>query len=351
MAPAFAVVPAASLAVQVALRLVAAVPAPRHPLGAADARTTLSRVRPTDRGPLQRIVTPPPRTSSFDHAGQRLVYDEYGAGPRVVVLLHGLLLSRRMQAPVAEALAARGYRVVCLDLLGHGDSERPRDMWRYSMSIFGEQTIALLDHLGVDRAVVGGTSLGANATLEAAVRGPERVRGLLVEMPVLDNALLACALAFTPLLVGLTFGEPLARAAAFGARLIPRGLWPLADVPLDAVRQDPGPSAAVLQGLFFGRIAPPRDERRRIEAPALVVGHSRDPIHPFSDSGMLASELPSGRLLEARSLLELRLAPERLMAEIGAWVDRCFGSEAPERRRSDRPAAAARSRRSAGARR
>ncbi len=274
----------------------------------------------------------PPVTSELTHAGHRLVYDEYGEGPCVVVLLHGLLLSRRMQAPVAEALAERGLRVVCLDLLGHGDSQRPSDMWRYSMSLFGDQTIALLDHLGIEQAVIGGTSLGANATLEAAVRAPDRVRGLLVEMPVLDNALLACALAFTPLLVWLTFGEPVARLAAHGARLVPRGLFRLADVPLDAVRQDPAPSAAVLQGLFFGRIAPPRSERRRIEAPALVVGHSRDPIHPFSDSGMLVSELPAGRLLRARSLVELRVAPRQLIAEIVPFVDECFADEGSGRR-------------------
>ena len=275
-----------------------------------------------------------PRTSDLIHAGQRLVYDEYGEGPQVVVLLHGLLLSRRMQAPVAETLARRGHRVVCLDLLGHGASDRPRDMWRYSMPLFGEQTIALLDHLGIDRAVIGGTSLGANAALEAAVQAPERVHGLLVEMPVLDNALLACALAFTPLLVGLTFGEPLARMASLGARLVPRGLSQLADVPLDALRQDPAPSAAVLQGLFFGRIAPPPSERREIEAPALVIGHTRDPIHPFSDSGMLVSELANGRLLRASSLLELRIAPARLMEEIGAFVEECFDSRPPARRRA-----------------
>jgi pimeloyl-ACP methyl ester carboxylesterase len=271
----------------------------------------------------------PPRTRKLNHDGHRLVYDEYGEGPRVVVLLHGLLLSRRMQAPVAEALAARGNKVICLDLLGHGDSDRPRDMWGYSMTAFGEQPIALLDHLDVDQAVVGGTSLGANVTLEAAVRAPERMRGPVIEMPVLDNALVACALAFTPLLVSLTLGEPLARLVATGARLIPRGISRLADIPLGAVRQDPGPSGAILQGLFFGRIAPPPPERRGIEAPALVIGHGRDPIHPFSDSGMLVSELPAGRLLQAHSLLELRLAPRRLMTRIGGFVDECWSGVSP----------------------
>jgi len=264
------------------------------------------------------------RTRHFHHEGHRLVYDEYGSGSRALVLVHGLLLSRKMHAPLARALAERGNRVICLDLLGHGESDRPRDMWRYSMPIFGEQIVSLLDHLGIDEAVVAGTSLGANSALEAACQEPERLRGLVIEMPVLDNALLGCAIAFTPLLVGLTFGAPITRNLARLTRLVPRGASYLGDLVLDAVSQDPGPSSAVLQGLFFGRIAPPREERGRIETQALVIGHGRDPIHPFSDSDMLVRELPNGRLLEANSLLELREAPERLTGEIARFIDECW---------------------------
>ena len=234
-------------------------------------------------------------THEFIHDGQRLVYDDFGSGRDVVVLLPGLLLSRKMQEPLARSLAERGNRVVILDLLGHGESDRPVDMWRYSMPLFGEQVIGLLDHLDVRRAVVGGTSLGANVTLEAAMLAPARMQGLIVEMPVLDNALLACALAFTPLLVGLTFGAPISRMVGRVTRRLPRGTHPLVDVGLDAVSQNPAPSAAVLQGLFFGRTAPPRTERRTIKSRALVIGHPRDPVHPFSDSDMLVRELPNGR--------------------------------------------------------
>jgi pimeloyl-ACP methyl ester carboxylesterase len=229
-----------------------------------------------------------------------------------------------MHRPLAEQLETRGHRVLCLDLLGHGDSDRPPEMWNYGMTSFGRQTIALLDHAGVDRAVIGGTSLGANATLEAAAAAPERVKGLLIEMPVLDNALLACALAFTPLLVGLTFGAPVARALGSAARRVPRGSWLLGDMLLDWVSQDPKPSASVLQGLFYGRVAPPRDERAKMTQPTLVIGHYRDPIHPFSDSDMLVRELPNARLIQASSILELRLTPERLTNEIVEFIERCF---------------------------
>jgi hypothetical protein len=98
------------------------------------------------------------------------------------------------------------------------------------------------------------------------------------------------------------------------------------------VRQDPEPSAAVFQGLFFGRTAPPRGERVKIETPALVIGHQYDIIHPFSDAGMLASELSNGRLMQARSLLELRLAPRRLTDEIGAFLDECWRPRAASAR-------------------
>jgi pimeloyl-ACP methyl ester carboxylesterase len=286
----------------------------------------------------------PIRHGGFLHEGARLAYSDVGEGGRVVVLLHGLLLSRRMHEPLAGELARRGNRVVTLDLLGHGESERPVDMSRYSMPRFAEQVVALLDHLGVDEAVVGGTSLGANVSLEVACGAPARVRGLVVEMPVLDHALLAGALAFTPVALALTYATPAMRALAWGARRVPRILPFWVDVVLDVIRQDPQPSAAVIQGILFGRVAPPRQEREQIRQPTLVIGHHRDPIHPFSDAGMLAEELPNARLLEASSIVELRLFPRRLTGEIADFLDTCWAPRALRRQKGgagNRGAAAA----------
>lgn len=279
---------------------------------------------------------PTPNTRDFEYEGHRLVYDEYGEGERVVVLLPGLLFSRRMHAPLAQTLAARGHRVICLDLLAHGDSDRPPEMWNYSMVIFAKQTVALLDELGIERAVVGGTSLGANVSLEVAAAAPDRLQGLLIEMPLLDNALVGCAVAFTPLLIALTFGAPAVRLLGAGARAVPRGSNQLVDMLLDWASQDPKPSASVLQGLFFGRTAPPSAERSLMEHRTLVIGHNRDPIHPFSDSDMLVREMPNARLVQASSILELRLTPERLTSEIVRFVDRCFSPPPAEGGRARR---------------
>ncbi len=265
-----------------------------------------------------------PRTRRFEFDGHRLVFDEYGEGERPILLMPGLLFNRKMHRPLAKELAARGHRVLLLDLLGHGDSDRPEEMWEYSMSTFGAQAIGLLDHLDIDEAVVGGTSLGANSALEAAARDQERVKGLLIEMPVLDNALLGCAIGFTPLLLSLTFGAPITRPFSRVASMVPRRGPLLGKMMLDWVSQEPKPSASVLQGLFFGRVAPPREVRRTLTAPTLVIGHRRDPIHPFSDADELVKEMPNARLTDASSIVELRVSPERLTGQIADFVDDCW---------------------------
>ena len=264
----------------------------------------------------------------FDFDSHRISYDEYGEGDRPLVLIHGLLMNRRMFDRLGPEMAERGNRVITLDLLGHGRSDRPPEMSHYSMTFFARQVEALLDHLGLDQAVVGGTSLGANTTLELNHLAPERVKAMMIEMPVLDNALLAAAVIFTPMMVGLRFGEPVLKMLARGARRIPR-TNPLLDIGLDWLRQDPAPSSAILEGLFLGSSAPHHQFRVQMTQPTLVIGHHADPLHPFSDSGMLAEELPNSRLIEATSILEWRLSPERLDSELAKFLDEVWDTPDP----------------------
>jgi pimeloyl-ACP methyl ester carboxylesterase len=268
--------------------------------------------------------------AELSYQGHRIGYDEYGEGERPIVLVHGLLMNRRMFERLGPALARRGNRVICVDLLGHGRSDQPDDLRLYSMPLFAEQVAALLDHLGLERAVVGGTSLGANVGLELAVRHPERVEGLFIEMPVLDNALAGVAAIFAPILLGLRLGRPAIELSSRLASLIPRSNH-IVDIGLDWARRRPRPSIAVLEGLLLGETAPPREQRRLIDRPAFVVGHPRDPLHPFSDSGMLAEELPRARLVEANSIFEWRTRPGRLNAELGRFLDEVWavGGDGP----------------------
>jgi len=273
------------------------------------------------------------RIGQFFHDGHRLEYTEYGGGDRWVVLVHGQLMPRRMHQPLARHLASAGAHVLTVDLLGHGRSDRPEDPLEYSMTAFGEQIIALLDEHGIERAIVGGTSLGANASLEVAVLAPERVRGVIAEMPVLDNALEAGILTFAPLLFLSRFMPLSIISLRMVTRAVPRGLVPFwAGIMLDTLDQRPAPMAAVIHGIFFGRIAPSSRLRKRIEAPALVVGHPHDPMHPAADAAMLAEELPDCTFVEARGILEWRLQPQRLNAITAEFVTRCYDGEAAARR-------------------
>ena len=256
----------------------------------------------------------------------RLEFTEYGGGDSWVVLLHGQLMPRRMHEPLARRLAADGFHVVTLDLLGHGRSDRPADPQAYSVSAFADQVVALLDHLGVAQAVVGGTSLGANVSLEVAATAPERVRGLLLEMPVLDNALEAAIVAFGPLLMTARFAPFTMRRLT---RPVPRGLVPFwAGIGLDTLDQRADVVAAVVHGLFFGRVAPSAAERRAITVPTLVVGHPRDPVHPAADAALLAAEF-----VRARSIVEWRRSPQRLDQ---VAVDFCQATWRSSTRRSRR---------------
>ncbi len=273
------------------------------------------------------------RIGQFFHDGHRLEYTEYGGGDRWVVLIHGQLMPRRMHQPLARHLAGAGAHVITVDLLGHGRSDRPDDPLEYSMTAFGEQVIALLDDRGIDQAVVGGTSLGANVSLEVATLAPERVCGLIVEMPVLDNALEAGILAFAPLLFAARFLPLTITGLRLVTRAVPRGVVPFwTGIVLDTLDQRPAPMAATIHGIFFGRVAPSSRLRHCIEAPALVVGHPRDPIHPAADAAMLAEELPDATFVEAYGILEWRFRPLRLHRLAATFVARCFDTE-PEARR------------------
>jgi pimeloyl-ACP methyl ester carboxylesterase len=211
-------------------------------------------------------------------------------------------------------------------MLGHGTSAQPHEMTEYSMPQFGRDVIALLDHLELPQAVIGGTSLGANVSLEVAVAAPGRVRALVIEMPVLEHALPAAAGAFGPLALALRVSQGLMRVVAALTRRIPRSHY-LVDIVIDFVRRDPAASLAVLNGLLFGRVAPPAVDRRALTHPALVVGHPSDPIHPFSDADKLAQELPNARLVTASSMLEWRLRPTRLDRALLAFLDEVWGTK------------------------
>ena len=261
---------------------------------------------------------------TFRHQGYTLGYEVHGDGDRTVVLTNGLLLDAGVNRQLARALAAKGFRVVLLDLLGHGRSDKPPHATQHRMDRYARQVVALLDELGVERAVVGGVSLGADVTLHVAVQAPERVAALLVEMPVLEWATPAAASIFVPVLLAVSFGRPLFGLVSALVRRLPRTGIDTLDSFLGTLSMEPEAIAAVLHGILVGPVAPEIEQRRAIVAPTLVIGHENDLLHPFSDAENLAVQLPNARLLSARSMFELRLMPARLTREIARFLDEVY---------------------------
>ena len=257
---------------------------------------------------------------TFKHEGYTLAYEIHGpADGTPVLLLHGILLDAAVNRDVALPLAEAGFRVVLLDLLGHGRSDRA-EAAELRNDFFAEQVVACLNHLQIDQAVVGGISLGAIVALQVAVAAPKRVRALLLEMPVMEESTPFAAILLSPLVFATNYLAWAYRPFARLLQRLPRPRRPVFESVLNAAAQDPEAIRSVLHGVLVGPVVPQRRLRRKIEAPALVIGHSGDWLHNLEDSRALAEELPNGRLLTAKSILELRLKPERLMPEVIAFL-------------------------------
>jgi pimeloyl-ACP methyl ester carboxylesterase len=272
-------------------------------------------------------------TRSFQHRGHRLVYDDYGDGDRLIVYLHGLLLDAELNRGIADALAREGFRVVLLDLLGHGRSDKPPFASDHRMDAYATQVVALLDHLGAQDAVIAGVSLGANVCLFVAADHPERVRGLIAEMPVLEWAVPAAALVFVPLLLVTHYGRHVLALTGAITRRLPRTPWGPFNSLLNAVSYGPVSLAAVLHGVLVGPICPTREARAGIPAPTLVLGHGHDPIHAFDDADNLAALMPDAQLVRTRSFRELRMSPDRLIGVISGFAAERWAAPAPSGRR------------------
>ncbi len=109
--------------------------------------------------------------------GQRIRFDDSGGDGPAVILSHGFLMDREMFAPQIAALSPE-FRVIAWDERGFGETESDGEPFTYWDS--AADCLGLLDHLGIDRAVLGGMSQGGFLSLRATLLAPERVRALVL---------------------------------------------------------------------------------------------------------------------------------------------------------------------------
>jgi len=225
-----------------------------------------------------------------------LKYDEQGAGCPVV-LLHGFPLCRQMWRPQMSALADAGFRVICPDLPGFGESPMSSDP--VSMSSYADAVIGLLNELGIAEAVVGGMSMGGYVLLNLLERYPERLLAamLLVTRASADDA------------AGKEKRTALAAEVSSGNRLIVPDTFAQVLFAPDTAQNRHELAAQVRQwmeamtpqGIAAALLA--MRERTDYESslaemtlPALVVGAEQDLAVPVEHARLLASGLPNSTL-------------------------------------------------------
>jgi pimeloyl-ACP methyl ester carboxylesterase len=218
----------------------------------------------------------------LDRAGGRIAYDDIGTGP-LVVMIPGLGDLRGEYRFLAPRVAAAGYRVVTMDLRGHGQSSAG---WTdYTTTAVGGDVAALVEHLDAGPAALIGTSMGAGAAVVAAAASPDRTSAVVgigpfvrdVPLPLSTRIVLAVAL-------NVAFVGPWG-PAAWGAYY--RSLYP-SQTPGDftdytarlvASLREPGRFAA-LQAMLRASKADVEPLLAGVRAPALVVMGTRDPDFP-----------------------------------------------------------------------
>ncbi|MEA2399443.1 MAG: hypothetical protein QOK25_2999 [Thermoleophilaceae bacterium] len=278
--------------------------------------------------------------------GHRVSYRRAGWGP-VIVLIHGITGSSLTWEEVIEPLAEH-YTVVAPDLLGHGESAKPRG--DYSLGAYASGIRDLLSALGHDRATVVGHSLGGGVAMQLAYQFPERVERLvlvssgglgrdvhlLLRAAVLPGSELVLPVLAAPRLVS--------RLDAVGGFLGRLGLRAGADLE-EMWRGFSSLSDAEARTAFIHTlrtIIDPAGQRVSAtdrlyladEMPSLIVWGERDPIIPFRHGLRASEQMPGSRLVSFPDAGHFphRDDPRRFVRELTEFMETTEPSAVEEER-------------------
>ncbi|MEV6978205.1 alpha/beta hydrolase [Kitasatospora sp. NPDC093806] len=222
--------------------------------------------------------TTAPVTRYLDLPGGRIAFDdtEHGAGAPVV-LLPGMLDSRAAYRHLRPLLTAAGRRVITMDLRGFGESSIVWD--DYTPAAIARDVLALLDHLGIERAVLAGNSYTGASVVKAAGDAPARVAGIVLLDAFVENV---PPTALQRVVVG-AMGRLLVHSPAFWGLYQRKAAYPTTK-PADheeyvaglvAALRTPGRKTAT-RGYVRGDSSP-AGWTAAVRCPALVVMGEKDP--------------------------------------------------------------------------
>jgi pimeloyl-ACP methyl ester carboxylesterase len=236
-------------------------------------------------------------------ARERLSFHYREAGDGLpFVFQHGL--GGDVDQPFGLYQPAAGVRLIGLDMRGHGETRPLGDVDQLSIATLAEDLVGLMDHLGIDRAAIGGISLGSAVAVNLALRFPARALGLVlvrpawIDRPLPENVRLYGAIA--RLIRDLGPEEGLARFRAMP--LFQHMEEESPDCARSLVGQFEHPRAlecvARLERLASDSPCLDRTCYRKILVPTLIVGTRRDPIHPWALAADLSRLIAGARLCE-----------------------------------------------------
>lgn len=234
--------------------------------------------------------TEDPATRYLSRPGGRIAYDIQGEGP-LIVCVPGMGELRSSYRFLVPALVEAGYRVVTMDLRGHGDSDTTFDT--YDDVAAGSDLVALLEALG-ERAAIVGNSMGAGASVWAAAEAPHRVAALVLIGPFVRQVPVGKLM---ELAFGLAMLRPWARAAwlAWYPKLFPGRRPPDFEEHRERISRSlkrPGGARAFAATTRTSH-APAEARLDDVRSPTLVVMGARDPDFPDPDA---EARIVAGRL-------------------------------------------------------
>lgn len=235
---------------------------------------------------------------------------------RPFVWAHGLTSSRANEDQRGlfdwSPLTERGVRVVRYDARGHGETGGPiDDPAAYQWPCLAEDLLALMDHLGIERAPVGGASMGCATLLHAAVRAPERFERMVLVIP--PTAWETRAGQAETYEASAAYVEQAGKSAWLEvANAAPRAAI-FTDAPEEAFEADipEGLLPMVLRGAAASDLPAP-EAIAELAHPALVLAWETDAGHPVSTAERLAALLPHAELHVADTLAAIGTWPRRV---------------------------------------
>ncbi len=260
--------------------------------------------------------------------GFQMNYRVEGEGPPLV-MAHGLLASMATMAVFGDVsdLLMGSFRVINYDAKGHGESGHTADPADYEWEGLVEDMFRLLRSLGVERAHIGGGSLGAGTSLVFAADHPEMVEKLvLISPPPVGQQASAPLASLWGGLARLIEGLGMEEAVEIALRLEPWGaLRESAPVIFDWIRQwllsqDPEGIVLAIQGIVNGP-ALPLERFAEIKAPVLIIAHPDDEMHPSASAEVLHKAIAGSRLIVAPDALYYSMHRDELAQTITDFLN------------------------------